>query len=595
MSYRNIRHCGLLTLFLIILAISLFSYTIANRSAQRLTYSIAVEKARLEWKALDQLVNDSRESFYAFRLGKTSDISEVILPLERAQKRIEKIRKTIINQSELKAVNDIAREIIILKSAILSYAKSPQDGDSLEQAQEAVLSISSNITQTIQVVTNSMVSRINEKNLIIVKETYYFQKILGLALILSIIAVLTIALWMGASLAKPIKELEAATERIAKGDLGTSVKVSSKDEIGQLFSSFNQMIEELKQSRSQLIEKTYLDSIITNMIDSLVVMNTQAQITMVNKATCELLGYSQEELIGKDAGLIFAGEYEFREKILSAFRSQGAVENYETRYRRKDNSSIPMLFSGSVLKDTKNREIGFLAVSRDITERKELEKKYRLAQLGKLVADMAHEVNNPLMVISGRAELSLMQSLGDEKLKNNLRIIVDYCQRAKEIIIRLLQFSRPSKGELKEVYIHNCIEEITSIIEHQFELANITIEKNYAQNLKPLLIDEKQIQEVLMNLLNNSRDAMEEGGKIQINTSLEDDFIKIEIKDNGRGIERAVLDKIFDPFFTTKDKGTGLGIPLCYNIIKNYGGDLRFSSEINKGTTATIILPTKKG
>ncbi|MCK4308320.1 GHKL domain-containing protein, partial [candidate division WOR-3 bacterium] len=228
---------------------------------------------------------------------------------------------------------------------------------------------------------------------------------------------------------------------------------------------------------------------------------------------------------------------------------------------------------------------------RDITRRKELEKAQRLTQLGKLVADMAHEVNNPLMVISGRAQLSLMEDIENEAVKKNLETIAEECQRAKDIIQRLLRFSKPSKGELKEADLNKSIEEVVSIVEHQFELDNTAIKRNYAQNLPPISMDEKQIQEVFMNLLNNAHDAISGQGVIEITTSREKDFLRIDIKDTGCGISEENMKKIFDPFFTTKEKGTGLGLSVCYSIMKAHGGELKYKSKLDEGTTATILLP----
>jgi len=591
-SYRDIRDFGLLTLFLIILAISLFSYAVANRSTQRLSYNIRVEQARLKADRLLQLFKDSRDNFDDLRSAKIKDAKFVVLPLERINRKIEEIKEITVDDSQLSALRIITKGIKMYRAAVLHYTQAKGEA-AAKKAENTALKVSCSVFQVMQTMLNRMALRINEKNIAIIKESYHLQKILGLALIGSIIAILIIAFWMSESIAKPITQLEEATRRIAKGDLETEVKAQSKDEIGGLFRSFNQMVAELRESRVQLVEKAYVDSIIANMIDALIVTDLGAKIMTVNKATCQLLGYTEQELNGKGMSLILPQEG-CKDEISRLILKDGYLDNYELDYKRKDGSLVPMLFSGSVLKDNKGVQIGFLMLARDISERKELEKKHRLAELGKLVADMAHEVNNPLMIISGRAELSLMQDIKNEKLTNNLNIIVEYSQRAKDIIARLLRFSRPSKGELKEVDINKAIEDVVSIIEHQFELDSIIINKNYTP-VPPVVIDEKQIQEVFMNLFNNARDAMPQGGTIQINTFKEDNRVRIEIKDRGRGIEQEFLDKIFDPFFTTRDKGTGLGISLCYNIVKSYGGDLKFVSQINKGTTAIITLPIKRG
>ncbi|MCM8780450.1 MAG: ATP-binding protein [Candidatus Omnitrophica bacterium] len=219
----------------------------------------------------------------------------------------------------------------------------------------------------------------------------------------------------------------------------------------------------------------------------------------------------------------------------------------------------------------------------------------KLASLGKLVADMAHEVNNPLMIISGNAQLSLMDTSLSEEVRKSFKSIYEESNRAKSIIQRLLLFSKPSKGERKPVDINQSIELVVSLLEHQFRLSDVVINKHLSSGLPFVLADARQLEEVFMNLLNNSREAMPKGGIIDIVTSLEGEYIKIEIKDSGAGMDKETLAKIFDPFFTTKEKGTGLGLSVCYGIIKAHSGEIKFKSQPGVGTVATILLPVRKG
>jgi len=215
----------------------------------------------------------------------------------------------------------------------------------------------------------------------------------------------------------------------------------------------------------------------------------------------------------------------------------------------------------------------------------------KLASLGRLVSNMAHEVNNPLMIISGRAQLSLMGKVSSGKIEKNLKIIIQECRRAKEIIQRLLQFTRTSKEKVIEVDINKSIEEIVSLIEYQFGLEDVKINRNYAEELLSVSVDEKQIQQVFMNLLRNAFEAMPDGGIIEITTYHENNFLGIDFKDTGRGIGKDILDKIIDPLFTTKEEGTGLGLSICYSILKTHDGELKFKSAEGKGTIATVRLP----
>lgn len=216
----------------------------------------------------------------------------------------------------------------------------------------------------------------------------------------------------------------------------------------------------------------------------------------------------------------------------------------------------------------------------------------KLASLGRLVSEITHEINNPLMIISGYAQLSLMSTTLSDEERNNLKIIVQECQRAKDVTKRILRFSRLSRGEVKKVDISQCIEAVVSIVEKQFVLNyNVQIVKQYSDQVIFVSLDEQQMHEVFMNLLNNAKESMPNGGVITIITSVQDQYLKIDFKDTGIGMSEDVLRKVVEPFFTTKETGTGIGLDVCYGIVKAHSGDLRFESELGKGTVATILLP----
>jgi Signal transduction histidine kinase regulating C4-dicarboxylate transport system len=218
----------------------------------------------------------------------------------------------------------------------------------------------------------------------------------------------------------------------------------------------------------------------------------------------------------------------------------------------------------------------------------------KLASLGKLVSEISHEINNPLMIISGNAQLSLLSEELSGNTKHTMELIMKECQRAKDIIRRVLRFAKPSKGDIKEVDICQTIEAIVSIVEKQFNLVAVEIKRQYLKSPPPVSIDEQQIQEVIMNLLNNAKDAMPKGGTIIVTTTLENGYMRIDFKDNGSGMPEDVIESIFEPFFTTKVEGTGLGLSICYGIVKAHNGELKFESQLNKGTTATMLLPLGK-
>ncbi|MCK9594481.1 MAG: ATP-binding protein [Candidatus Omnitrophica bacterium] len=233
----------------------------------------------------------------------------------------------------------------------------------------------------------------------------------------------------------------------------------------------------------------------------------------------------------------------------------------------------------------------FISINRDIARRKKRENSQRFAQFGKFVEVMAHDVNNPLMVISGRAQLSLMEKIDNEELKKNLQAIFQESQRAKDIIQRILGFVRPSKDRTVRADINKSLEGLISLIEPQFSMDNVKIMKNYGVGLPEVNIDEKHMQDVFINLLNNSRDAMFKGGQIKVSTCRSGENVKITFEDTGPGMSAEVMARLFEPFFTTKEKRVGLGLSVSYSIVKAHGGELDLKSSPGKGTAASITLP----
>jgi PAS domain S-box-containing protein len=358
------------------------------------------------------------------------------------------------------------------------------------------------------------------------------------------------------------------------------------------------MIEDItgqKNAQEAILEaKDYLNRIIDTIADPVFVKDRAHRFALVNDAFCEFLGHSREELIGaRDANFLP------KDQVNVFWANDEAVFNTGKDNINEENVTdsagrINSVATKKSLYKDKNGNMFIVGIIRDITERKKIEESLRLAQLGELVSVMAHEINNPVMIISGNAQLIMMDDNLNEESRNNLKVIFEQCQRAKGIIQRLLSFSRPSKGARREVDINSSVEAVLNMIEHQYNLDNIHIRRSFAGDLPAVIIDEHQIHEVFMNLLSNAREAMPQGGEIGITTAVEENFVRIDFKDTGSGIAPEVVKKMFQPFFTTKEKGTGLGLAICYGIIKAHDGELKCRSDQGQGAVFTVLLPAKR-
>ena len=219
----------------------------------------------------------------------------------------------------------------------------------------------------------------------------------------------------------------------------------------------------------------------------------------------------------------------------------------------------------------------------------------KMAAFGQLGAGIAHEVKNPLAGILGYAQLSLRKLEDGTPLHDNLKIIEKETRRCKSIIDNLMKFARQEKVSYVSVDINSVVEDACLIVDHQLGIHQVSIEKKLSAQLPPISGNSNQIQQVLMNLMINSQQAMEgKPGMITLETTLHgQEHIEIRISDNGPGIPKEIQAKIFEPFFTTKvaGKGTGLGLSVSYGIIKDHHGDITIESEPGQGTTFIISLP----
>jgi len=214
-----------------------------------------------------------------------------------------------------------------------------------------------------------------------------------------------------------------------------------------------------------------------------------------------------------------------------------------------------------------------------------------------MAAGAAHEINNPLAVISGRAQI-LLESEKDAKRRKSLELIVEQTQRASKILTDLMGFARPAMPKTEPTNLNYVAHQVISMVENQLRIKNIVCVRDFAEGLPKILADRHQLEQVFLNMVLNSEHAMEEGGTITLATSLSPDgnAVLLEIADTGQGIAPEHIDQIFEPFFTTKEEGsgTGLGLSMCYGIIQAHEGTVTVESKVGEGTTFTIRLPVPR-
>jgi len=408
---------------------------------------------------------------------------------------------------------------------------------------------------------------------------------------------------------RPVKKIVEGTKRIAEGDLDFEINIKSKDEIGGLAQSFNFMARELKSSQHQLLSaKAYTDDIIRSMSNSLVVINQNTIIQKVNKTTCDLLGYEEAELIGRPIAMIFAEGY-FEEIGLDDLPIKNFNTSVETTYLAKTGEKIHVLFSGSTVRDQEGMFQGIVCMAQDNTWQTEAMHAGHLAALGELAAGVAHEINNPLNSIINFAQLTIDEiQRKDDISEDTLNMIIKEADRVSSIVRSLLSFAREQERTKSPIKIKDVLEETLALTETQLAKEGIILELDIDENLPAVMGDFQQIQQVFVNVVNNSRYALnakftssnpEKILSIRLAVKVIDSqpFVEIAFRDNGTGIPSSIIEKVMDPFYSTKPagQGTGLGLAISHGIITDHDGKITIESIKGEYTKISILLPVKAG
>lgn len=332
------------------------------------------------------------------------------------------------------------------------------------------------------------------------------------------------------------------------------------------------------------------------------------KITMVNRSMLEQYGAKDEsELIGLTTKDLYQHNIEYGKRGLREFLDKGYIRMI-TQERRFNGQVLWIDGQYVLMLDHNGKIFGYFGVQRDVTEklkveeeRKKLESQLiqsqKLEALGTLSGGIAHDINNILGIIFSSTELARLKSKNQE-INHYLEMISKAANRGTSVVKQLLFFTKAEEATLKPISLTKVINNVKNILQHSLP-KNISLEIKVNTKTDVVKADHSLLEQVIINLSINSRDAMPNGGNLLItldktfkNTDKKE-YLLISIKDNGTGIDAATKDRIFEPFFSTKDrsKGTGLGLSIVHRIIKQHGGYIDVESEIGKGSTFTIFLP----
>jgi len=346
----------------------------------------------------------------------------------------------------------------------------------------------------------------------------------------------------------------------------------------------------------------YIRGVVEGLREGLIALDREGHIVAWNRAMEQWCGVGGDELMGR--ALYDVNPHFKNEAVAEPLRQllRGDIDEFKldaVAHETLRGEHVAWNIRGGLIRHGA-QPAGAVLLIEDITERVGLERAARqaekLAALGTLAAGLAHELNNPIGIISSRAELMLLETEADPlppDVAEDLRVIHRHAQRVAKIAQGLLSFARHSAGERGRVDLNQIVDETLLLAEKMIVKDGVTLQRALTPGLPPIWGDANALQQVVMNLVTNARDAVKGGGEISVETSAVAEppgGVRLIVRDSGPGIPPEILPKIFDPFFTTKAEGTGLGLSISYGIVREHQGTVDVQSAPGRGTTFVLTF-----
>jgi PAS domain S-box-containing protein len=370
------------------------------------------------------------------------------------------------------------------------------------------------------------------------------------------------------------------------------------------------VMRDISERRAAEAELQFTSFLADNVIDGILVRRlADGTILYANAAMCALTGLSREQLLGsRHRNFIPARELPAVERDLEAIAGSGHGGIFETHFVSAQGGLLPVEIHSVVIRYGEEQVL--VSIIRDISERKraeaqernlseQLQRAQKLEAIGTLASGIAHDFNNILAGILGYAELILHRSREGDPFHKAGTVIARAAERGADLAQKILMVARKEKPQRQSVDLNGLVCSAAELLRKGLP-GNIELVLRLGEGLPPLLADPAQIDQIVMNLATNARDAMPDGGRLTIETAVAaagDAGICLSVLDTGVGMDEETQRRVYDPFFTTKEtgRGTGLGLYIVHTAVSNHGGQVRLSSQLGRGTKISVCLPVAKG
>jgi len=382
-----------------------------------------------------------------------------------------------------------------------------------------------------------------------------------------------------------------------KGGIEVPVLISTHpiyNDNNQLFAIVSSIMDISEQKRLSKVEE-HAKVILDHITDGVMTVDNNGIINGFNRGAEEMTGIEANKVLGKKYDDVFIKTRSIFTKLTKTLYSNIEYTNFKKEMKTLEGKIVFLMITTKILFNKKGEKIGAIGIYKDITPMVELEDQIqradKLAVVGELAAGTAHEIRNPLTTIQGFIQLLAK----DPQMNSNqqyIQLILQEITHINDIIKEMILLAKPNYPQKSAVSLNKTLKETIIFMQTEGSLHNIEYKTNL-QEVPLIEIDDRQIKQVFINIIRNAIQSMRNGGKLLINSSLNDLTKKIEVTfiDEGIGIAEEALQKIYEPFYTTKEEGTGLGIPVSCRIMQNHGGSLKLTSEEGKGTKVLLTFP----